>query len=96
MWLACCFLHMKVFSSLFLSNTRVLNRRQGTGMEGADYSLLEHRNKSLEQAHVILREIHERIVGIEPTPLAWKAKALPLCNIRGTRAVYVQSFLPIE
>lgn len=24
----------------------------------------------------------ERIAGIEPAPLAWKARALPLCNIR--------------
>ena len=23
-----------------------------------------------------------RIAGIEPAPLAWKARALPLCNIR--------------
>lgn len=25
---------------------------------------------------------NERIAGIEPAPLAWKARALPLCNIR--------------
>ena len=26
--------------------------------------------------------VMERIAGIEPAPLAWKARALPLCNIR--------------
>ena len=33
-----------------------------------------------------IRSLSGRIGGIEPPPLAWKARALPLCNIRGLLA----------
>ena len=38
--------------------------------------------KSFVQLWIKVFMAQERIAGIEPAPLAWKARALPLCNIR--------------
>lgn len=44
------------------------------------YKEIRRNTKKYEERNIRIREV--RIAGIEPAPFAWKANALPLCNIR--------------